>query len=98
MTPIPWRDQATLIRTSGASIHEGGRVIVAEAPLHRLIELVDGFAADELRRHYITLPDRGVAPFRYDGDAIRGLLGRLDRPGVIESLQARAGAPPLAVR
>ena len=98
MTPIPWRDQATLIRTSGASIHDGGRVIVAEAPLHHLIELVDGLAPGELQRHYITLPDRRTAPFRYDGEGIRGLLGRLDRPGVIESLHARGGAPPLAVR
>lgn len=89
MTPIPWREQATLIRTSGASIHDGGRVIVAEATLYRLLDLVDGFALDELQRHYITLPDRRTAPFRYDGEAIRGLLGRLDRPGVLESLHAR---------
>lgn len=89
MTPIPWRDQATLIRTSGASIHDGGRVIVAEAPLFRLLDLVDGFESDELPRHYIALPDRRTAPFRFDGDAIRSLLGRLDRPGVLDLLNAR---------
>lgn len=84
MTPIPWRDQAVLIRTSAASIHDGGRAIVAEGPLHRVLDIADGFAGDEIERHYITLPDRRVPPFRFEGEAIRNLLGRLDRPGAFD--------------
>ena len=92
MNSIPWRDQAVLIRTSGASIHDGGRVIVAEGPLHRLLNIADAFASDEIERHYIALPDRRVPPFRFDGDAIRQLLGRMDRPGALELLNARGPA------
>lgn len=89
---IPWRDQAALIRTSGASIHDGGRVIVAEGPLHYLLDLADSFAGDEIGRHYITLPDRRAPPFRFEGEAIRNLLGRLDRPGALDLLNARCAA------
>lgn len=92
MKLIPWRDQATLVRTSGAAIHDGGRVIVAEGPLHRLLAIADALAADELDRHFIALPDRGAPPYRFEGAAIRGLLGRIDRPG------AMAGVPALAKR
>lgn len=86
MTSIPWRDESVLVRTSGASIHDGGRVIVAEGPLHRLLALADALSPDELARHYITLPDRRTPPFRYDGDGITSLLGRLDRPGALRLL------------
>ena len=91
MTPIPWRDDATLIRTTDASIHNGGRVIVAEGPLYRVLDIADRLAPAELGKHYIALPDRRVAPFRYEGEAIRNLLGRLDRPGALELLNARGG-------
>lgn len=94
MTPIPWRDQAALIRTSGASIHDGGRVIVAEGPLFRLLELADALPPELLARHYITLPDRRTAPFRYDGEAIRALLGRIDRPGGFTPPHARQATAP----
>ena len=89
MTPIPWRDAAVLIRTTGAEIHEGGRAIVAEGPLYHMLDLADALSPEELGRHYVTLPDRRTAPFRFDGDGIRALLGRLDRPGVLDLLNAR---------
>lgn len=89
VTSIPWRDQAVLIRTSAASIHDGGRAIVAEGPLHRVLAIADELSADEVERHYITLPDRRVAPFRYDGEAIRTLLGRLDRPGAFDLFKSQ---------
>ncbi|HEU0045268.1 hypothetical protein [Sphingomonas sp.] len=92
MTPIPWRDDAALIRTNGASIHDGGRVIVAEGPLYRVLDIADRLAPAELGRHFITLPDRRTAPFRFEGEAIRNLLGRLDRPGALELLNARGAA------
>ena len=92
MTSIPWRDDAVLIRTSNAGIHDGGRAIVAEGPLYRLLDTADLLDPDELGRHYITLPDRRTPPFRYDGAAIRTLLGRLDRPGTLNLLQARAAS------
>ncbi|WP_419809407.1 hypothetical protein [Sphingomonas sp.] len=86
MSPIPWHDQATLIRTTDASIHDGGRSIVAEAPLHRLVQMVSDFSPAELSQHFITLPDRRAAPYRFDGDGIHALLGRLDRPGAFDFL------------
>lgn len=92
MALIPWRDQAVLIRTSGASIHDGGRVIVAEGPLFKLVDLADALEPDELTRHYITLPDRRVAPFRFECDAVRSLLGRIDRPGAFDHLHMRMPA------
>lgn len=92
MTPIPWRDEATLIRFNDASIHEGGRVIVAEGPLYRVLDIADRLAPAELGRHFITLPDRRTPPFRFDGEAIGNLLGRLDRPGALELLNARGAA------
>ena len=92
MTSIPWREDAVLVRASGASIHDGGRVIVAEGPLHRLLGLADALAPDELARHYIALPDRRVPPFRYDGEGIRMLLGRLDRPGALTLLSRSEAA------
>lgn len=90
MAPIPWHDHATLIRTSDASVSDGGRAIVAEAPLHRLVELASGFAPAELDRHFIALPDRRAAPFRFDGAALQALLGRFDRPGASDFLGWRA--------
>lgn len=92
MSPIPWHEHATLIRTTDASIHDGGRSIVAEAPLHRLVELASAMTPAELDRHFITLPDRRAAPFRFDGTAIHGLLGRLDRPGAVDFLSRQAAA------
>lgn len=92
MTLIPWRDQAVLIRTTSASIHDGGRTIVAEGPLHRLLDIADALAPDELPRHYIALPDRGAPPFRFDGEAVRNLLGRLDRPGALDLVARQAAA------
>ena len=92
MNRIPWREDAVLIRTTGAAVVDGGRVIVAEGPLYRLLDIADALKVDEIARHYIALPDRRVAPFRYDGDAIRQLLGRLDRPGALDLLNARAPA------
>lgn len=89
MSPIPWHDQATLIRTTDASIHDGGRTIVAEAPLHRLVELASAMPPTELERHYITLPDRRAAPYRFDGAGINTLLGRLDRPGAFNFMTGR---------
>lgn len=86
---IPWHDQATLIRTTDASIHDGGRTIVAEAPLHRLVELASTIPPAELDRHYITLPDRRAAPYRFDGAGINALLGRLDRPGAFNFTTGR---------
>lgn len=92
MTRIPWREEAVLIRTTGAAVVEGGRVIVAEGPLYRLLDIADTLKVDEIARHYIALPDRRVPPFRFDGDAIRQLLGRMDRPGALELLNARGPA------
>lgn len=92
MSPIPWHDHATLIRTTDASIHDGGRSIVAEAPLHRLVELASGLSPAELDHHFIALPDRRAAPFRFDGTAIHALLGRLDRPGVADFLSRQVVA------
>lgn len=91
LSPIPWHDHATLIRTTDASIHEGGRTIVAEAPLHRLVELASALSPHELERHFITLPDRRAAPYRFDGAGIHALLGRLDRPGAFVFAAGRAG-------
>ena len=81
MQPIPWHDAATLVRLGDARLTEGGRAIVAEGPLHRLVAIADRLPPAELARHFITLPDRRHAPFRFDADAITGLLGRVDRPG-----------------
>lgn len=81
MQPIPWQDAATLVRLGDARVTEGGRSIVAEGPLHRLLALADCLPAAELSRHFIALPDRRHAPFRFDAPAIVGLLGRADRPG-----------------
>jgi hypothetical protein len=92
VTPIPWREHATLIRTNGASIYEGGRQIVAEGPLYRMLDLADTLVPAELQRHFITLPDRRAAPFRYDPAAIAALLGRLDRPGAMELFNARCAS------
>ena len=89
---IPWREDAVLIRTSGASIADGGRVIVAEGPLYRLLDIADTFRVDEIERHYIAMPERHVPPFRYEGLAIRQLLGRMDRPGALDLLNIRAPA------
>lgn len=92
MTAIPWHDHTTLIRTTAASIHEGGRTIVAEGPLHRMLDIADALVPAELDRHFIALPDRGAAPFRYNAEAIRALLGRLDRPGALALVARCAGA------
>ena len=81
MQPTPWQDAATLVRLDDAEVADGGRSIVAEGPLHRLLTLADGLTPAELDRHFIALPDRRRAPFRFDADAIIALLGRSDRPG-----------------
>lgn len=78
---IPWNDAATLVRLGDGHLTEGGRTVVAEGPLHRVLALVDSWPAGEVQRHFIALPDRGAAPFRYDAPAIAALLGRADRPG-----------------
>lgn len=81
MQPIPWHDSATMIRLSDERLTEGGRAIVAEGPLHRLLTLADSLPPAELERHFIALPDRQAAPFRFDAEAIGRLLRRGDRPG-----------------
>ena len=81
MQPIPWQDAATLVRVADARLTEGGRSIVAEGPLHHLLTLADRLPPAELAQHFITLPDRRAAPFRFDAEGIAGLLGRIDRPG-----------------
>ncbi|WP_425230417.1 hypothetical protein [Sphingomonas sp.] len=92
MSPIPWRDHAALIRTTDASIHDGGRAIVAEGPLHRVVELANDLPPAELDRHFISLPDRHAAPYRFEGAAIHALLGRLDRPGALDFMTRQAAA------
>ena len=69
------------MRLGDEQLTEGGRRIVAEGPLHRVLALADTLPAAELRRHFIAMPDRGAAPFRFDAAGIAGLLGRMDRPG-----------------
>ena len=81
MQPIPWHEAATLVRLGSARLTEGGRAIVAEGPLHRLLALADTLSPADLACHFIALPDRCRAPFRLDAAAIVGLLGRTDRPG-----------------
>ena len=89
---IPWREPAVLIRTNGASVHEGGRIIVGEGPLFQLLDLADALAPKDVERHYIALPERRTPPFRYAGEQIVQLLGRMDRPGMLETLNARGGS------
>ena len=79
--PIPWHEAATLVRLGTARLTEGGRAIVAEGPLHRLLAIADTLSPAELAHHFIALPDRRHAPFRFDSAAIAALLGRADRPG-----------------
>ena len=78
---IPWQEAATMVRIADEQLTEGGRTIVAEGPLHRVLALADRLSPAELQRHFIALPDRRAAPFRFDADGITGLLGRIDRPG-----------------
>lgn len=92
---IPWREEAVLVRTTGASVQDGGRVIVGEGPLFRLLDIADALPPAEIGRYFITLPDRRTPPFRFEGEAIVRLLGRMDRPGALALLNARA---PLAMR
>lgn len=89
---IPWSEAAVLIRTNGASVHEGGRVIVGEGPLYQLLDIADALAPKDVERHYIALPERRTPPFRYEGDAIVQLLGRMDRPGTLALLNARGAS------
>ena len=89
---VPWREQAVLIRTSDASVQDGGRVIVDEGPLFRLLDMADALEPAEIERHFITLPDRHTPPFRYEGEAITQLLGRMDRPGALALLNLRGAA------
>ena len=83
MTPIPWHAEATLVRTTDAGVSDGGRAIVAEGPLHRVLLHADTLPPAELERHFVALPERRAPPFRYDAAAIQALLGRLDRPGAV---------------
>lgn len=66
MRDIPWRESASLIRTSRNPVtQELLREVVFEGSLTTVVARLARMSGETLPHLIVTLPDRGVRPFRY---------------------------------
>lgn len=78
--PVPWNDHATLVHFRVGTIESGAREVLAEGPLHRMIELAAELPSAQRCELLLALPDRRQPPFRYQGEELKTLIARPDRP------------------
>lgn len=67
---VPWRESASLTQEDGP----GDRSVVADGTLAEVVEMVRNLTDTKRSGMIIALPDRGVAPFRYESAQFDGLL------------------------
>lgn len=72
MTEIPWRDRATLVRLGIRS--DDTAEILFEGTLAQMVRRVSLKSSAERSRLRISLPDRRVRPFSFEGAALTTLI------------------------
>jgi hypothetical protein len=79
---IPWKEHATLVRLAGGpNADDSTSEILFEGSLLSLVQKVTAIGPTGRLQLRVSLPDRRVRPFAFQGDALTERVGKLPRLG-----------------